>query len=202
MRPGRISIYRYIRDLIMNKTAIITASQNAFHQLSEKGNAISESDFFKSSDGKWSVAENFRHLVLSTSTSTLAFQLPRILLRWVGGTPNRSSRTYEELLAKYKQKLDNGGKASARYVPKNLPGSQSGSQAEKDGLKRAILYKWNRVSANFIFALNTRRTEEDLDHYLVRHPLLGRITLRELGYFTIFHTLHHLESIKKISTKI
>ena len=38
--------------------------------------------------------------------------------------------------------------------------------------------------------------EEDLDRYLAPHPLLGKITLRELAYFTIYHTHHHLQIIK------
>ena len=181
----------------MNKTSIITASQNAFHQLTEKGFETSESDFFENPDGKWSVAENIQHLILATGTSTLAFQLPRFLLRLTGGKPNRNSRTYEEMLVKYQAKLNNGGKVSKRYVPRD----QVPSQNEKESLKKSILYKWNKVSSNFIFALTTGRSEEDLDNYLIKHPLLGRITLRELGYFTIFHTLHHLESIKKITSK-
>lgn len=36
-----------------------------------------------------------------------------------------------------------------------------------------------------------------LDQYLAPHPLLGKITLRELGYFTIYHTEHHLAIIKE-----
>jgi len=39
--------------------------------------------------------------------------------------------------------------------------------------------------------------EPQLDQYIAPHPLLGKITLRELCYFTIYHTKHHLNIIKE-----
>ena len=185
----------------MNKTAIISASQNAFHGVTEKGYDTDEIGFFDKSNGKWSVAENIRHLILSTGTSTLAWQLPLVIVKFIGGTPNRNSRSYDELLEKYQQRLNEGGKASGRYVPKDAASTLTNNALEKDRMKKAIMYKWNKVSSKFIFSLSTRRTEDDLEKYLVRHPLLGRITLRELGYFSIFHTLHHLDSINKLTEK-
>jgi len=40
--------------------------------------------------------------------------------------------------------------------------------------------------------------DEDLDHFLLPHPLLGKITLREMLYFTDFHILHHNDLMHKI----
>jgi hypothetical protein len=34
-------------------------------------------------------------------------------------------------------------------------------------------------------------TEEELDKYILPHPLLGKLTIREMMYFTIYHVLHH-----------
>ena len=179
----------------MTKTEIITAAENIFKQFSATCDAIDENIFYKRHEGKWSVAENIKHLILSINTTTLAYQLPRFLVRWVGGTPNRNSHTYDELLARYNKKLEEGAKASKRYVPFSYVPSPS---AKKYG-KKILLTKWNKLTSKFIIALTVKRTEEDLDSYLVKHPLLGRITLRELCYFTIFHTEHHLHSIKKIT---
>ena len=129
-----------------------------------------------------------QNLILATNTTTLGYKLPNFLVRRVGGKPNRPSRTYDELLARYMKKLEDGAKASARYVPKPI--------AIKYG-KEKLLSNWNKATQKFITALDNNRTEEDLDKYLAKHPLLGPITLRELCYFTIFHTFHHLESINK-----
>jgi len=45
-------------------------------------------------------------------------------------------------------------------------------------------------------AIERNWTDEKLDNYLAPHPLLGKLTLRELIYFTIYHTEHHLAIIK------
>lgn len=146
---------------------------------------------FKRPEGKWSVAENIQHLVISTNTSALAWKLPKFVVRLIGGTPNRVSRTYDELKEKYYKKLSEGGRASGRFVPKPV---------EINYGKQKLIDNWNKATSGFISMLKNNRSEKDLDSYLVKHPLLGRITLRELCYFTIFHTQHHLNSIQKISS--
>ena len=188
MWPRRISLYRHNRNLTMTKKEIITAAEDAFTQLSQTCAAMTEVYFFERPESKWSVAENMQHLILSTNTTTLAYKLPKFMVRLVGGKPNRPSRSYDEVLEKYMKKLEDGAKASARYVPKPI--------AIKYG-KEKLLNNWNKATEKFITALDKNRTEEDLDNYLAKHPLLGPITLRELCFFTIFHTRHHLDSINK-----
>jgi hypothetical protein len=176
----------------MNKQAIIAASQDVFGRFTETCSAINETALFEKPGPKWSVAENIRHLVIATNMTTLAYRLPLFMVRWVGGTPNRPSRTFDELKAKYYKKLSEGGRASARFVPKPIEVSYG---------KQKLMDSWNASTAKYLSALTAKRKEEDLDNYLVRHPLLGRITLRELCYFSIFHTEHHLATIKALTQK-
>ncbi len=175
----------------MTKTEIITAAENSFNQLSQTCLSIDESLLFKRPENKWSAAENVKHLIISTNMTTLAYRLPKFIVRFIGGRPNRASRTYEELKDKYYKKLADGATASARFVPKPI---------EIKYGKQKLMDKWQKSTAGFIKALTKNTTEKELDNYLARHPLLGRITLRELCYFTIFHTEHHLLAINKIST--
>jgi hypothetical protein len=175
----------------MTKPEIITAAEKIFNQFSETCNSMNETVLFKKPDEKWSAAENIQHLIISTNMTTLAYRLPKFMVRLIGGKPNRESRTYEELKDKYYKKLADGGKASGLFVPKPIQ--------IKYG-KQKLLDNWQKATAAFISALNKNRTEKDLEGYLAKHPLLGRITLRELCYFTIFHTEHHLQAINKIST--
>ena len=174
----------------MTKQEIITASENVFKQFSETCDAINDTGLFSRSDNKWSVAENIQHLIISTNTTALAYYLPKFLVKWIGGTPNRKSGSFDELKEKYYKKLSEGGRASGRFVPKPI---------EIKYGKQKLMSNWNKATLKYIGALTNRRTEADLDNYLARHPLLGRITLRELCYFTIFHTEHHLSSIQKIN---
>lgn len=173
----------------MTKTKIIKAAEDSFKKFSITCSSIKETDFFKRHGQKWSVAENMQHLIIATNSTTLAYSLPKFVVRWIGGKPNRPSKTFTELKEKYYKKLSEGGRAGGRFVPKPI---------HIDFGKQKILNNWNKAATKFIKAIIKNRTEEDLDNYLAKHPLLGRITLRELCYFTIFHTEHHLNSINKI----
>ncbi len=172
----------------MTKPEIIIALENVFKQFSETCKNINETMLFKRPDNKWSGAENIQHLIVSTNMSSLAYRLPAFLVRIIGGNPNRASGTFEALKEKYYKKLSEGGRASGRFVPKPI---------EINYGKEKLLANWNKATSKFIRAVSNNRSENDLDNYLVKHPLLGRITLRELCYFTIFHTEHHLLSIQK-----
>ena len=174
----------------MTKEEIITATQKTVDILTQTCSAADDIIFFERPGNKWSIAQNVQHLILATNTSALAFQLPTFIVKLIGGKPNRSSRTFDELLAKYNKKLADGATASSRFVPKPI---------EIKFGKEKLMNNWEKATAKFITALQKNRTEQDLDNYLVKHPLLGRITLRELCYFTIFHTEHHLNSISKIN---
>jgi DinB superfamily len=170
----------------MNKEEIIAKTEKAFLAFKNYCNTVDENLFFAKPGAKWSIAENVQHLIVSTNTSSLAWLLPKFLVQWIGGMPNRPSMYYEELVTKYKNKLAQGGAASGRFIPKPLKISFG---------KQQLMHNWERAAQKFISTLQKNRTENDLDKYLVKHPLLGRITLRELCYFTIYHTQHHLSII-------
>lgn len=174
----------------MTKKDIIASSEKMFNKFSETCNGINEAAMFEKPGPKWSVAENIRHMVISTNMTNLAYRLPKFMVKMIGGTPNRKPRSYEELKEKYYKKLSEGGRATGRFVPKPIEVSYG---------KQKLVNNWKASTAKYLSALAAKRTEEDLDNYLARHPLLGRITLRELCYFTIFHTEHHLKTIQAIT---
>ena len=41
-----------------------------------------------------------------------------------------------------------------------------------------------------------KQEEKELDIYILPHPLLGKVTLREMLYVTIHHNEHHLQLLK------
>ena len=174
----------------MRKEAILSETTKVITNFSTICSNVNDAVFFESVDGKWSVADNLKHLLISTNISALAFWLPKFLIRWIGGKPNRTSKTYEELVQKYKLKLQQGAVASARFVPKPTKNFTK---------KENLLNQWDKVTQHYVKSLTKNRTEEDLDNYLIKHPLLGKITLRELCYFTIYHTQHHTNTINNIT---
>lgn len=150
--------------------------------------SINDELFFRQPSVKWSVAQNVTHLITSANMTRLAYRLPKFMLRIYTGKPNRLSRSYDELVAKYKSKLEQGGRASGRFVAKPV--------LAKEG-KENILTKFKRAMEKLENAIQKNWDDQQLDKYLAPHPLLGKLTLRELGYFTIYHTAHHLNIVKE-----
>jgi hypothetical protein len=101
------------------------------------------------------------------------------------GKTNRPSKTYDDLVTKYKTKLAAGGRASGPFIPPFI------SFEKKDEL----IKKYNEQKQKLIIKIE-KQPEKDLDAYILPHPLLGKVTLREMLYFTIHHNEHHLELLK------
>jgi DinB superfamily len=152
--------------------------------------SLNEQEYEYAAAGKWSAGQQLDHIVKSVSPVTLAFRLPKFVLGWVFGKANRPSRSYDELVVKYKSKLAEGGVAPGRFVPKNQVFADRKNVVEK--LSETVKTLCEKVA---------NCSESDLESYVIPHPLLGKLTLREMLYFTTYHVQHHQELIKKYLTK-
>ncbi|MGE5374547.1 MAG: hypothetical protein ACM3XO_05770 [Bacteroidota bacterium] len=93
--------------------------------------------------------------------------------------------SYEELCQVYRDAIARGGQASGRYLPdQQNPGKDAGEQ------KKNLLEEWSTASDELVSVAGTWE-ENELDRYQVQHPLLGKLTVREMLYFTIYHNLRH-----------
>lgn len=173
---------------ILSKEEIIQQLRAALNETTACCETISDELFFRQPQVKWSIAQDIYHLTTATNSSRLAYTLPKFIVRLYAGKPNRPSRTYDELVDKYRSKLGNGGKAGGRYVPKQI-GPATG--------KQVLLADFSMAMQKLAAAIEKKWKTNQLDKYIAPHPLLGKITLRELGYFNIYHTYHHLTIIKE-----
>ncbi len=134
--------------------------------------------------GKWSAGQNLDHLMRSVRPVNMALGLPRFVLRLLFGKANRESRPYDKLVSKYQDKLAQGGVAPTAFIPPAIPLSARAdlinSFTRQKELMLRRLQQWN---------------ERDLDTYLLPHPLLGKLTLREMLFFTIYHNEHHRRAL-------
>ncbi len=180
--------------MIYNKNEIIEAldkNANAFNQFIL---SLDKEQFENTNDGKWSAAQNLDHLILAIKPLQPAYGLPGFVLKILFGKANRPSRSYEALVEKYRLKLSAGGKASARFIPKII----------LFGKKDTLVKRYNRQKDKFIKKIK-KQSEDKLDNYILPHPLLGKITLREMLFFTIYHNEHHLQIVthrKNLQQKI
>jgi len=62
---------------------------------------------------------------------------------------------------------------------------------------KLIIRLYVKDGNKLVDAIDQKWTEEQLDNYCVAHPILGKLTMRELAYFTIYHNIHHMETIRK-----
>ena len=133
-----------------------------------------------SRNGKWTPAQEVEHILRAVRPVSMALRVPKWFLRWRFGKPNRPPRDYDGLVQRYKEKLAAGGRASGRFVPPPVPaGDMEGIAASLRGTVKTLC---ERVDS---------WTEHELDTVLLPHPLLGKLTVREMLYFTIYHVQHH-----------
>jgi len=78
-----------------------------------------------------------------------------------------------------------GGQAAGRYLPE-----QKSPVSNAEAEKRSLLEGWTNASGELV-SIAEKWQEADLDQYRLPHPLLGKLTIREMLYFTIYHNLRH-----------
>ena len=100
------------------------------------------------------------------------------------GKPEKPSATYEELCQIYRNAIAKGGQASGRYLPDQR------SPANPETEKSNLLNQFSNASAELISVVE-KWNEKELDEHLLPHPLIGKLTIREMLFFTIYHNLRH-----------
>lgn len=168
---------------------IVTTLERVQGESVEYWSGFETSEFFAKIDGHWSPAENVRHLIKSIRPVTKALALPRLVLRLMFVAPRRDSAPWPEIQARYLGLLDAGGKAG-RFAP-----SEREEQDLEVGRAR-IIAQFVQVNRDLRAAI-AKWPDRSLDRYQLPHPLLGKLTLREMLIFTAYHQTHHLDGVKR-----
>lgn len=146
---------------------------------------IPANDFFTRQGEIWSASDNVDHLIKSHKPITKALKLPKITLHAMFAKPQKPSRTYEELCQAYRDEIAKGAQASGRYLP-----NQENPNLTAEARKKDLLDQFSKVSAELVSVVETW-DEQELDQYRLPHPILGKLTIREMIFFTIYHNLRH-----------
>src|SRR6266496_5071862 len=102
---------------IQNKDEIIIALNEKINAFNYFISPMTKEEFEASPGGKWSAGQNLDHLIRAIKPLQLAFRLPKFFLKLFLGRSNRPSKSYEQMVEKYKSKLAAGGKASGPFIP-------------------------------------------------------------------------------------
>jgi hypothetical protein len=157
----------------MTSTEITTSLRNNHASFIHLIGQLNGEQLKRAQPHQWNPAQQLEHIYLSFRPVLLAFQLPRFIPR------------YDTLVRDYQAKLQQGGKAPAAYVP------ATGSNT----IKRLLQLE---KSVDRLCHIIDGLTEEELDRYLLPHPLLGKLTMREMLYFTSYHVTHHHKQVENI----
>lgn len=90
-------------------------------------------------------------------------------------------------MARYQEKLKLGGKSPERFAPAKI------TVADRD----ALLEKLEKTAEKLV-KLVGKWSEADLDAYILPHPLLGKVTIREMMMFTVYHVGHHRNIVQRM----
>jgi uncharacterized damage-inducible protein DinB len=170
---------------INTKSELLAALKDSNQRAGNWFQAIPAADFFKRDGEVWSPSDNLDHLIKAVKPISKALKLPKITLQAMFGKAEKPSITYAELCSIYRDEIAKGAKASDRYLPNQE--TPVGNAEEK---KNVLLEQWAKANAELLSVVE-QWDEGELDQYLLPHPLIGKLTIREMIFFTIYHNLRH-----------
>lgn len=168
----------------------IIESLEAVHEVAvEYWARFTTDEFFAPIGEHWSPSEHVRHLTRSMTPLLPVLRVPRVALRMAFGTAVGSSRSMAEIEAAYTQALASGGTAG-RFAPPP-------EKAAPDLVRRNFIMDAHSETLRGLTQAVERWSEAQLDAHRLPHPLLGKLTVREMLLFTLLHNQHHVDVVER-----
>jgi len=145
--------------------------------------ALNKRDFNFAPPEKWNAGQHLQHILISVTRLNKAICNEKYIEPLAN---RRALMSYDMLVEVYLAKIKEGAKATAPFIPEPVTIEQ----------RPQLVKNVQTAVAELCLQLDTYR-EEQLDALTIPHPLLGKITLREMIFFTIKHAEHHYELTKK-----
>jgi hypothetical protein len=168
-----------------SKSTLIKSLRNSVENFNESISNLNKEEFEININNKWSAGQDLVHLIKLLRILNIAYLIPKPLLGLLYGINKDEQRSFEHLQSLYKNALANGAKSPSIYIPNPVLFEN----------KSSLIKKHQALNESFIKKIN-KLTEVELDKFRLPHPILGKVSLRELVLFTSFHTIHHFELLK------
>lgn len=169
----------------MEKSEINSLLKSNYQEFFQEVSGLSVDEFEYAPEGKWTAGQHAEHLLKSVKAVSQGLGTPKFLIKQKFGKANRPSKDYDGLVARYREKLSQGPVFSKTYAPGEVP----------DKKRQKMLTTLNE-SVDKLISKTSKWDEAQLDEYIFPHPLLGKVTVREMLYFTAYHADHHRRLIK------
>lgn len=148
---------------------------------------LSDVQLHYAAEGKWSPEQQLQHISLTIAPFPKALTSKEYLSQKFGSI-DRSVWDCETVLEHY---FKTSLKAPLQYVPEGAL-----KPASKDEVVQTLYHNLNTIGV-----LLEGYSEEELDVLVLPHPLLGKLTLREMFCLMGYHPLHHIKQIKDMLGK-
>lgn len=162
--------------------------QRALHSIETTTAGMTDEEMLRHPEGKWSPTEILEHLSLAYSSTVSRM---RDLLGKTQGVdvkrPNLRERMSAFLVIRLNY-IPPGRKSPERIVPKGI------SPEEAHKAVRANLADIDHVISECEERFGSRS-------FIMAHPVLGPLTVKEWRKFHCVHTLHHMRQIQRMREK-
>lgn len=133
----------------------------------------------------WPIRRQMHHLTKSVGPVVLGLRLPKWALRLLFGTNDGPVRTMDQLITAYDAAMGPSPQSPRAYVPSG--------RASLERMNR----QWTALETGLMRSLDTW-TDAELDRLRLPHPTIGRMPVREILLFTLYHTRVHLRRMHEI----
>lgn len=166
----------------MTKQEIIDSFIQNHQETTHYIDNLDDQKFSFSHNSKWTAGQQLEHILLTI------LPFPKVLvskefIREKFGEINRPTWSYNTV-------LDNYSKTSLKAPEQFLPKSEIQTK-QKTQIISDIQNNLERIKE-----LLNNYSEEELDTLVLPHPLLGKLTIREMFYLMSYHPLHHQKQIE------
>lgn len=166
----------------MEKRELIKIFKENHQKLIQYVDNLDSEEFIYIYNNKWSAAQQLKHILLTL------MPFPKILsskayMTEKFGTIDRPTWDYQKVFDNY---LKTDRKSPEQFVPDTV--------ILFDQKQEIISNIQHHVE--IILILLNNYSEEELDSLSIPHPLLGKLTIREMFYLMSYHPLHHLKQVE------
>jgi hypothetical protein len=144
-------------------------------------NSLTDQQFLYNYNEKWTAGQQLSHIYLTLIPFLKVLPSKDFILSKFGKI-DRPTWNYETVIEKY---LTTTLKAPSQYLPEKIILQQ----------KATICTDLQAILKN-ISQLLDQYAEEEFDTFVLPHPLLGNLTIREMFYLMTYHPTHHLNQTK------
>ena len=138
-------------------------------------------------EGKWTTGQHAHHLLQSISILNNALSLPKFILKIKFGKANRGVRDYQTVVNRYHERL--------KEVNGVTFGPSRNMKVSKLKEKTYLLDRLQVENKKLQYKTN-KWNDKQLDSYVLPHPLMGKMPVRELIMWTAYHVEHHTKTLK------